>query len=132
MQERVQWFEREGKLIEAQRIRQRTMFDIEMMKELGYCSGIENYSRHLTGRAKGEPPPTLVDYFPDDYLLFIDEIAPYFVNSSLDDSELQLHRFITKLVCTLNTASSKIRNRLLRPASVVVSKLPASEEGGEA
>ncbi len=63
----------EGKLVEAQRLEQRTLFDIEMMKELGYCSGIENYSRHLTGRAPGERPYCLFDYFPDDYLLLVDE-----------------------------------------------------------
>jgi excinuclease ABC subunit B len=62
-----------GRLLEAQRLEQRTDFDLEMMSELGYCNGIENYSRHLTGRLPGEPPPTLLDYFPDDYLLFIDE-----------------------------------------------------------
>ncbi|MBI5199481.1 MAG: UvrB/UvrC motif-containing protein, partial [Nitrospirae bacterium] len=66
-------FELEEKYLEAQRISQRTMFDIEMMKEVGYCHGIENYSRHLTGRMSGEPPPTLLDYFPEDFLLFIDE-----------------------------------------------------------
>ncbi len=66
-------FEQEGKMLEAQRIHQRTMFDLEMMKELGYCRGIENYSRHLTGRAPGEPPPTLLDYFPHDSMMFIDE-----------------------------------------------------------
>ncbi len=63
----------EGKLVEAQRLEQRTMFDIEMMKEVGYCSGIENYSRHISGRAPGEPPYTLLDYFPDDFLLVVDE-----------------------------------------------------------
>ncbi len=66
-------FELEDKMLEAQRIHQRTMFDLEMMKELGYCRGIENYSRHLTGRAPGEPPPTLLDYLPRDSLIFIDE-----------------------------------------------------------
>jgi excinuclease ABC subunit B len=66
-------FESEGKFLEAQRISQRTMFDIEMMKEVGYCHGIENYSRHITGRMPGEPPPTLIDYFPEDFLFFIDE-----------------------------------------------------------
>ncbi len=71
--ERVAFFERERKLLEAQRIAQRTDFDLEMINELGYCNGIENYSRHLTGRAPGEPPPTLLDYFPDDFILFIDE-----------------------------------------------------------
>jgi excinuclease ABC subunit B len=71
-----QWrtqLEQEGRLLEAQRVHERTMFDLEMMKELGYCRGIENYSRHLTGRQPGEPPPTLLDYLPRDSLLFIDE-----------------------------------------------------------
>ncbi len=71
--ERVKWFEQEGKLIEAQRIAQRTRYDIEMMREIGFCSGIENYSRVLARRAPGSAPFTLMDYFPKDYLLFIDE-----------------------------------------------------------
>ncbi|MBI5521099.1 MAG: excinuclease ABC subunit UvrB [Desulfarculus sp.] len=71
--ERIAHFEAGNRLIEAQRVRERTLFDIEMMKELGYCHGIENYSRHLTGRSPGQPPPTLLDYFPKDWLLFIDE-----------------------------------------------------------
>ncbi len=70
---RIEYFRNENKLIEAQRIEERTHFDLEMIQELGYCNGIENYSRHLTGRRPGEPPPTLLDYFPDDFLLFIDE-----------------------------------------------------------
>jgi excinuclease ABC subunit B len=65
--------EKEGKLLEAQRLHQRTMFDLEMIKEIGYCHGIENYSRHLTGRTAGEPPPTLLDYLPDDAMVIIDE-----------------------------------------------------------
>ena len=73
MEERVKWFEEHGKLIEAQRIRQRTTYDMEMMRELGYCSGIENYSRVISNRAPGSPPMTLIDYFPDDFLLMIDE-----------------------------------------------------------
>jgi excinuclease ABC subunit B len=73
MRERVVWFEGQGKLIEAQRIRERTLFDLEMMRELGFCHGIENYSRHLTGRASGEPPPTLLDYLPRQSLMVIDE-----------------------------------------------------------
>jgi len=64
---------REGKLVEAQRLRQRTMYDLEMIKEMGFCRGIENYSRHLTGKKPGEPPPTLLDYLPDDALMIIDE-----------------------------------------------------------
>ena len=73
MEERVAFFESENRLIEAQRIKQRTMYDIEMMQELGYCSGIENYSRVIEGRPVGSPPHTLLDYFPKDFVLFIDE-----------------------------------------------------------
>ena len=71
--ERVKYFKGEDKLIEAQRIAERTNFDIEMLKETGFCSGIENYSRHLAGRAAGEMPDTLIDYFPDDFLIIVDE-----------------------------------------------------------
>ncbi|MGD8881815.1 MAG: excinuclease ABC subunit UvrB [Desulfobacterales bacterium] len=70
---RIEYFRNENKLIEGQRIEERTHFDLEMMQELGYCHGIENYSRHLTGRKPGEPPPTLLSYFPKDYLMVIDE-----------------------------------------------------------
>jgi excinuclease ABC subunit B len=73
LKERIAYFRERKQWIEAQRIEERTDFDIEMMQELGYCHGIENYSRHLTGRGSGEPPPTLLSYFPEDYLLFIDE-----------------------------------------------------------
>jgi excinuclease ABC subunit B len=73
LEERVKWFEDHGKLIEAQRIRMRTMYDIEMFKEIGYCGGIENYSRHLGGRAAGDRPACLIDYFPKDFLTIIDE-----------------------------------------------------------
>ena len=73
LKDRIDYFIKENKLIEAQRIEERTNFDLEMIQEIGYCNGIENYSRHLTGRSAGEPPPTLLDYFPDDYLMFIDE-----------------------------------------------------------
>ncbi|MDR3210191.1 MAG: excinuclease ABC subunit UvrB [Oscillospiraceae bacterium] len=73
MTRRVEYFESENKLIEAQRIHQRTMYDLEMMRELGYCSGIENYSRIISGRAEGSAPKTLLDYFPQDFILFIDE-----------------------------------------------------------
>ncbi len=73
MEERVQYFKSQNKLIEAQRIEERTNFDIEMMKETGFCSGIENYSRHISGREEGSPPYTLFDYFPDDFLLLVDE-----------------------------------------------------------
>ena len=70
---RLAELERENKLLEAQRLEQRTRFDLEMIRELGYCSGIENYSRHLSGRAPGEPPPTLLDYFPSDFITILDE-----------------------------------------------------------
>ena len=73
MEERVNYFKSQGKLIEAQRIEERTNFDIEMLKETGFCQGIENYSRHISGRPAGSPPYTLFDYFPDDFLLLIDE-----------------------------------------------------------
>jgi len=65
--------EKQGRAVEAQRIHQRVKFDLEMIKVMGYCHGIENYSRHFTGRMPGEPPPTLLDYFPRDYLMFVDE-----------------------------------------------------------
>src|SRR5579864_8411070 len=77
IKEELTWYrshlESEGKLLEAQRLHQRTMFDLEMMREIGYCHGIENYARHLTGRAPGEPPPTLLDYLPSDALFIVDE-----------------------------------------------------------
>src|SRR4051794_26657811 len=73
LQERLAWFEQEGKLLEAQRLRMRTSYDLEMMGELGYCNGIENYSMHIDGRSFGQPPFTLLDYFPDDFLLVVDE-----------------------------------------------------------
>jgi excinuclease ABC subunit B len=73
LKERIGYFRDAKKWIEAQRIEERTDFDLEMMREMGYCHGIENYSRHLTGRKAGEPPPTLLDYFPEDFLLFVDE-----------------------------------------------------------
>ncbi|HXY10177.1 MAG TPA: excinuclease ABC subunit UvrB [Terriglobales bacterium] len=77
IREELAWWEAElgkqGRMVEAQRVHQRTMYDLEMIKSVGYCHGIENYSRHFTGRLPGEPPPTLLDYFPRDYLIFIDE-----------------------------------------------------------
>ena len=77
IKEELAWWEKElekqGRMVEAQRVRQRTMYDLEMIKAMGFCHGIENYSRHFTGRLPGEPPPTLLDYFPRDYVMFIDE-----------------------------------------------------------
>jgi excinuclease ABC subunit B len=73
LDERVRWFEAQGKLLEAQRLQQRTAFDLEMLREIGTCSGIENYSRHLSGRAEGQPPACLIDYFPGEFLTILDE-----------------------------------------------------------
>ena len=73
LRERLKYFKKEGKLLEVQRLEQRTKYDLEMLKEVGYCSGIENYSRHISGRKSGEPPATLLDYFPSDFMMFIDE-----------------------------------------------------------
>ena len=73
LREHLAVLKRENKLLEAQRLRQRTLYDLELLEEMGYCPGLENYSRHLTGRRPGEPPPTLMDYFPDDFVLFVDE-----------------------------------------------------------
>ena len=73
LHDRLQTLRAKSKLFEAQRLEQRTMFDIEMLEQMGRCSGIENYSRHLSKRAPGDPPPTLLDYFPDDFLVFVDE-----------------------------------------------------------
>ena len=73
LRQRIEYFNREGRLVEAQRIEQRTRFDLEMLDQLGFCKGIENYSRHLSGRKAGEPPPTLLDYLPSDALMFVDE-----------------------------------------------------------
>ncbi|MFZ9462190.1 MAG: excinuclease ABC subunit B, partial [Vulcanococcus sp.] len=73
LDERVAWFEERKKYLEAQRIRMRTNYDLEMLQEMGFCNGIENYSRHLTGRKAGERPFCLIDFFPRDFLLFVDE-----------------------------------------------------------
>lgn len=73
LKEQLKELEQAGKILEARRLEQRTLYDLELLEEIGFCSGIENYSRHLTGRAQGEPPPTLLDYFPSDFLVFIDE-----------------------------------------------------------
>jgi excinuclease ABC subunit B len=73
LRERIDFYDRNGRFLEKQRIEQRTMYDLEMLEQMGFCNGIENYSRHLSGRKTGEPPPTLIDYFPKDFLLIVDE-----------------------------------------------------------
>jgi len=73
LRERLEFYDREGRLLEKQRLEQRTMYDLEMLEQMGFCTGIENYSRHLSGRKEGEPPPTLIDYFPEGFLMLLDE-----------------------------------------------------------
>jgi len=73
LRDRLEFYDREGRFLEKQRLEQRTMYDLEMLEQMGFCTGIENYSRHLSGRKAGDPPPTLIDYFPGDFLLLIDE-----------------------------------------------------------
>src|SRR5216117_1548786 len=73
LQERLRWLEDQGKMLEAERLRMRTTYDLEMLREVGFCSGIENYSRHIDGRGPGTAPFTLLDYFPHDYLVVLDE-----------------------------------------------------------
>ena len=73
LRERLEWFDKEGRFLEKQRLEQRTLYDLEMLEQMGFVQGIENYSRHLSKRAPGEPPPTLINYFPDDFLLIVDE-----------------------------------------------------------
>jgi excinuclease ABC subunit B len=73
LRDRLEVLEAEGKLLEAQRLEQRTRYDLEMLREVGYCNGVENYARHLAGRLAGSPPECLIDYFPKDWLLVIDE-----------------------------------------------------------
>ena len=93
LEERVAWFRSEDRLLEAQRISERTNYDIEMLRETGFCSGIENYSRHMDGRAPGTPPQTLLDYFPDEFLIIIDERLP----SAKDNRPLKFEEFEDKI-----------------------------------
>jgi excinuclease ABC subunit B len=138
--------EQEDKLLEARRLHQRTMFDLEMMRELGYCRGIENYSRHLTGRQPGEPPPTLIDYIPRDWLLFVDEShatipqvrGMYFgdrsrkeilvkygfrLPSALDNRPLNFAEFEDRLNQVIYVSATPGPYELTRSAGVVVEQL---------
>ena len=96
LEERIRYFKSEDKLLEAQRISERTNFDIEMMRETGFCSGIENYSRHLTGLKEGQPPHTLIDYFPDDFLIIVDESHSFSSLKSTISFEFLLILFFSK------------------------------------
>jgi excinuclease ABC subunit B len=148
-EELEQWrtrLEQENKPLEAARIHQRTMFDLEMMKELGYCRGIENYSRHLTGRRPGEPPPTLLDYLPQDWLLFIDEShatipqvrGMYFgdrsrkenlvkygfrLPSALDNRPLNFDEFEKRICQAIYVSATPAAYELTKSAGVVVEQI---------
>src|SRR5689334_20180674 len=144
------WWEKElekqGRIVEAQRVHQRTMFDLEMIKSMGFCHGIENYSRHFTGRLPGETPPTLLDYVPRDYLLFIDEshqTVPqlhamwhgdrsrksvlieygFRLPSALDNRPLQFEEFETRVNQAVYVSATPGPYELTRAAGVVVEQI---------
>ena len=144
--ERKKWFEDNGKLIEAQRIDQRTRYDVEMMRELGYCTGIENYSRHLDGRKEGDPPATLLDYFPDDFVLFADEshisipqVGGMFkgdrsrkttlvdfgfrLPSALDNRPLEFHEFLERLNQVVYVSATPGKWELERSQGIVAEQI---------
>ena len=142
----VTYLEREGRMVEAQRINQRTRFDLEMIKSMGYCHGIENYSRHFSGRLPGEPPPTLLDYFPRDFLLFVDEshvtipqvhgmwhgdrsrkqnLVDYGFRlpSAMDNRPLKFEEFETRVHQTIYVSATPGPFELTRSAGVVVEQV---------
>ena len=146
LRERLQWFRAENMLVEAQRLEQRVMFDLEMMEEMGFCQGIENYSRYFDGRVEGEPPYTLIDYFPEDFILFIDEShitnpqvgAMYkgdrsrketLVNfgfrlpAALDNRPLNFTEFETKLRQTVHVSATPADYELNKAEGVVVEQV---------
>ena len=146
LQERITWFREHNQLLEAQRIEQRTMFDIEVMEEMGYCQGIENYSRYLDGRRPGQAPATLFDYFPDDALLFIDEshvsvsqvgamyrgdrsrketlVAHGFrLPSALDNRPMKFSEFEGKNLQTIYVSATPAEYELKRADGVVVEQI---------
>ncbi|MBF0162638.1 MAG: excinuclease ABC subunit UvrB [Magnetococcales bacterium] len=146
LRERLAYFQEQGKLLEAQRLESRTFFDLEMLQELGFCTGIENYSRYLSGRAAGEPPPTLMDYLPDDAILFIDEshvslsqvrgmyrgdhsrketlVAYGFrLPSALDNRPLRLEEFDQLRGVTIYVSATPAAEELARSAGQVVEQI---------
>ena len=138
LEERERWFVENGKLVEAQRIRQRTSYDLEMMRELGYCNGIENYSRVISGRPVGSPPMTLMDYFPDDFVLFVDEShvtlpqvrAMYNGDRARKES---LVEYGFRLPCAFDNRPLKFEEFQTRfNQAVFVSATPADYERGQA
>ncbi|AJI73417.1 DNA excision repair enzyme [Francisella tularensis subsp. novicida GA99-3548] len=134
LKERVKYFEKEGKLLEAQRIEQRTKYDIEMIQELGYCTGIENYSRLLSGRAPGDPPPTLIDYLPENALVIVDEshvTLPQFGGMYKGDlsRKSNLVNYGFRLPSALDNRPLKFNEfEKLLPQTIYVSATPANYE----
>ena len=146
LRQRLIWFKEQNKLLEAQRLEQRTMLDLEMIEEMGYCNGIENYSRHLDGRKPGQPPACLLDYFPDDFLLFIDEshiAVPqirgmyngdrsrketlvefgFRLPSALDNRPLNFDEFLAKIGQTIYVSATPGDWEMERCAGVVVEQI---------
>ena len=144
--ERLRLFQSQNKLVEAQRLEQRTQLDLEMMQELGYCTGIENYSRHLDGRKEGEPPATLLDYFPDDFVLFADEshisipqVGGMFkgdrsrkttlvdfgfrLPSALDNRPLEFHEFLERLNQVVYVSATPGKWELERSQGIVAEQI---------
>lgn len=144
--ERLRLFQSQNKLVEAQRLEQRTQLDLEMMQELGYCTGIENYSRHLDGRKEGDPPATLLDYFPDDFVLFADEshisipqVGGMFkgdrsrkttlvdfgfrLPSALDNSPLEFHEFLERLNQVVYVSATPGKWELERSQGIVAEQI---------
>ncbi|ABI82691.1 excinuclease ABC subunit UvrB [Francisella tularensis] len=134
LKERVKYFKKEGKLLEAQRIEQRTKYDIEMIQELGYCTGIENYSRLLSGRAPGDPPPTLIDYLPENALVIVDEshvTLPQFGGMYKGDlsRKSNLVNYGFRLPSALDNRPLKFNEfESLLPQTIYVSATPANYE----
>jgi excinuclease ABC subunit B len=158
LEERIHWFEKNGKLIEAQRLRMRTEYDLEMMQEMGFCSGIENYSRHLTGRPPGSRPYTLLDFFPKDYLLVVDESHAtipqvggmyegdrarkttlvdhgFRLPSALDNRPLNFPEFVEMTDQTLYISATpapfEIRNSVVGNTQFIPNPKPGSQETAE-
>lgn len=144
--ERLRLFQSQNKLVEAQRLEQRTQLDLEMMQELGYCTGIENYSRHLDGRKEGDPPATLLDYFPDDFVLFVDEshisipqVGGMFkgdrsrkttlvdfgfrLPSALDNRPLEFHEFLERLNQVVYVSATPGKWELERSQGIVAEQI---------
>ena len=138
LRERVDFYQREGKLVEAQRIEQRTRFDLEMLYEMGFCKGIENYSRHFSGRGPGEPPPTLIDYLPKNALMFIDEshvTIPQIGAMYKGDAarKLNLVDYGFRLPSAADNRPLKFHEfERMMPQTVFISATPADYEAGHA